>query len=69
MELMQLNTARRGTAYKRGKPSIDIAEVRRLSGEGELGPSAIARQPGIGRASVYRPLGKQANGGANADQG
>jgi DNA invertase Pin-like site-specific DNA recombinase len=38
-----------------------------------LGPAAIARRLGIGRASVYRVLGKDitagnADGGANADQ-
>ena len=42
--------------YKGRKPRIDAAEVRRLSeGEG-LGPAAIARRLGIGRASVYRVL-------------
>jgi hypothetical protein len=37
-----------------------------------FGPAAIARRLGIGRASVYRVLGKPvsgANGGGNADQG
>ncbi|WP_445502675.1 recombinase family protein [Microvirga sp. G4-2] len=41
--------------YKGRKPSIDPAEVRRLHAEG-LGASAIAKQLGIGRASVYRVL-------------
>jgi DNA invertase Pin-like site-specific DNA recombinase len=55
------------------KPSIDAAEVIRLRREEKLGPAAIARQLGIGRASVYRLLGKQtagvsANGGVDADQ-
>ena len=44
-----------------------------LRREEQLGPAAIARRLGIGRASVYRLLGKQtvgsANGGADADQG
>ncbi len=44
--------------YKGRKPSIDVAEVRRLRGVEKLGPAAIARQLGIGRASVYRVLGK-----------
>jgi DNA invertase Pin-like site-specific DNA recombinase len=60
-------------AYHGRKPSIDAAEVRRLHGAENLGPAAIARRLGIGRASVYRLLGKQAtavtaNGGGDADQ-
>jgi DNA invertase Pin-like site-specific DNA recombinase len=43
-----------------------------LRREEELGPAAIARRLGIGRASVYRLLGKQAtakaNGRVDADQ-
>jgi DNA invertase Pin-like site-specific DNA recombinase len=43
--------------YKGRRPRIDPAEVRRLrEGEG-LGPAAVARRLGIGRASVYRLLG------------
>jgi Helix-turn-helix domain of resolvase len=42
------------------KPSIDAAEVRRLREQEKLGPAAIARRLGIGRASVYRALGKSA---------
>lgn len=41
------------------KPTIDAAEVRRLHAEEELGPAAIAKRLGIGRASVYRVLGKR----------
>ena len=55
--------------YKGRKPSIDAGEVHRLHHDEKLGPAAIARRLGIGRASVYRVLGKQANGGADADQG
>jgi DNA invertase Pin-like site-specific DNA recombinase len=43
--------------YTGRKSSIDPAEVQRLKQEG-LGASAIARQLGIGRASVYRLLGE-----------
>jgi DNA invertase Pin-like site-specific DNA recombinase len=54
--------------YKGRKPSIDRAEVLRLRREERLGPAAIARRLGIGRASVYRLLGKLAtNGGVDAD--
>lgn len=41
------------------KPKIDPDIVRRLREEEKLGPAAIARRLGIGRASVYRALGKQ----------
>ena len=41
--------------YGGRKPSVDRAEVRRLRAEG-LGAAAIAKQLGIGRASVYRAL-------------
>ena len=44
--------------YQGRKPSIDAAEVLRLRHEAKLGPAAIARRLGIGRASVYRLLGK-----------
>ncbi|MDZ4137365.1 MAG: recombinase family protein [Erythrobacter sp.] len=40
----------------RGRPAtIDPARVKELHGSG-LGPAAIAREMGIGRASVYRAL-------------
>jgi DNA invertase Pin-like site-specific DNA recombinase len=35
---------------------VDVERVRELKAEG-LGASAIAKQMGIGRASVYRALG------------
>jgi hypothetical protein len=51
------------------KPSIDAAEMLRLRQDEKLGPRR--RRLGIGRASVYRLLGKQAaisaNGGVDAD--
>lgn len=43
--------------YRGRKPSIDTAEIRRLRDQDGLGPTAIARRLGIGRASVYRALG------------
>lgn len=43
--------------YRGRKPSIDTVEIRRLREQDGLGPTAIARQLGIGRASVYRALG------------
>ncbi|SFF72187.1 Site-specific DNA recombinase [Methylobacterium sp. yr596] len=47
--------AKAAGVYKGGKTRIAADEVRRLAGEG-IGPSVIARQLGIGRASVYRLL-------------
>ena len=41
--------------YTGRKPSIDVAAVRKMYADG-VGPSAIAKQLGIGRASVYRLL-------------
>ena len=44
--------------YKGRRPQIDPVTVRRLREQEKLGAAAIARQLGIGRASVYRLLGK-----------
>lgn len=44
--------------YRGRKPSIDPAEVYRLYTTEKMGATAIARQLGIGRASVYRTLEK-----------
>jgi hypothetical protein len=55
-----INAAKARGVYKGRKPSIDAVEVLRLHREEELGPAAIARRLSIGRASVYRLLGKQA---------
>jgi DNA invertase Pin-like site-specific DNA recombinase len=41
--------------YKGRKPSVDVARVRELNDSG-MGASAIAKEMGIGRASVYRAL-------------
>ena len=42
--------------YKGRKPSVDVERVKELRDSG-LGASAIAKEMGIGRASVYRALG------------
>ena len=41
--------------YKGRKPSVDVARVKELRDSG-MGASAIAKELGIGRASVYRAL-------------
>lgn len=46
--------------YKGRKPRIDRAAVQQLRDQEKLGPSGIAKRLGIGRASVYRLLGKVA---------
>jgi DNA invertase Pin-like site-specific DNA recombinase len=43
--------------YRGRKSSINMAEIRRLREQDGLGPTAIARLLGIGRASVYRAMG------------
>jgi hypothetical protein len=42
------------------KPNIDPAVVHELRHKEKLGPAAIAQRLSIGRASVYRVLGKKA---------
>ena len=56
-QLEGIRAAKARGVYKGRKPSIDPAEVRRLREAEGLGPAAIARRLGIGRASVYRLLG------------
>ena len=41
--------------YKGRKPSVDVAEVRRLHAEG-VRPSEIVRRMGVGRTSVWRAI-------------
>lgn len=48
--------------YKGRKPSIDVAEVRRLREDEGLGATEISKRLGIARTSVYRVL--QQIGGA-----
>jgi DNA invertase Pin-like site-specific DNA recombinase len=59
-QLEGIQAAKVRDVYKGRKPSIDMAEVRRLRHEEKLGPTAIARKLGIGRASVYRVLDTRA---------
>lgn len=44
--------------YKGRKPSVDAAKVKAMHAAGK-GPSAIAKELGIGRASVYRAIEAQ----------
>jgi DNA invertase Pin-like site-specific DNA recombinase len=70
-QLEGISAAKARGVYKGRKPSIDAAEILRLRHVEKLGPAAIARHLGIGRASVYRLLGNQTNGAqgdADADQ-
>jgi DNA invertase Pin-like site-specific DNA recombinase len=55
-----ISAAKARGVYKGRKPSIDAVEVLRLRRDERLGPAAIARRLGIGRASVYRLLGRHA---------
>lgn len=51
-----IDRAKAAGVYKGRKPSVDTDAVRALREQG-LGGSEIAKQLGIGRASVYRALG------------
>jgi DNA invertase Pin-like site-specific DNA recombinase len=57
-QLEGIAKAKAAGVYKGRKPTVDVARVRALQQDG-LGPSAIAKALGIGRASVYRALGEQ----------
>lgn len=62
-----IKAAKERGVYKGRKPSINVAEVRRLRTEEKLGPAAIARRLGIGRASVYRVLGTKKPSASSAN--
>jgi DNA invertase Pin-like site-specific DNA recombinase len=66
-QLDGISAAKVRGVYNGRKPSIDAAEVRRLHGEEELGPAAIARRLGIGRAMSIACSSRQ-TGGGDADQ-
>ena len=51
-----IEKAKEKGVYKGRKPSVDAEKVKELRDSG-LGASAIAKEMGIGRASVYRALG------------
>ena len=51
-----ISKAKEKGVYKGRKPSVDVAKVKELRDSG-MGGSAIAKEMGIGRASVYRALG------------
>ncbi len=55
-----IEAAKARGVYKGRKPKVDPTIVHQLMSEEKLGPAAIARRLGIGRASVYRALGKRA---------
>jgi DNA invertase Pin-like site-specific DNA recombinase len=57
-QLEGIAAAKARGVYKGSKPVIDAAEVLRLSHDERLGAAEIARRLGIGRASVYRVLGR-----------
>ena len=59
MEGIAAAKARGVYAGKGRKPTVDVAEVRRLKSEEKLGPMAIAKRLKIGRASVYRALAEK----------
>ncbi len=50
-----IERAKAAGVYRGRKPSVDVAAVRKLRDEG-FGGTEIAKQLGIGRASVYRAL-------------
>ncbi|MEP0202974.1 recombinase family protein [Bauldia litoralis] len=55
-QLEGIAKAKAAGVYKGRRPSIDVEAVRHLRDAG-IGPSEIAKQLKIGRASVYRVLG------------
>ena len=54
-QLEGISKAKEKGVYKGRKPSVDVEKVKELRDSG-MGGSAIAKEMGIGRASVYRAL-------------
>jgi DNA invertase Pin-like site-specific DNA recombinase len=54
-QLEGIAKAKAAGVYKERKATVDVSRIRTLKQQG-IGPSAIARTLGIGRASVYRAL-------------
>ena len=54
-QLEGIQKAKERGVYKGRKPSVDVVRVKELKESG-MGASAIAKEMGIGRASVYRAL-------------
>jgi DNA invertase Pin-like site-specific DNA recombinase len=54
-QLEGIAKAKANGVYKGRRVSVDAATVRQMKAQG-LGPTAIAKALGIGRASVYRVL-------------
>lgn len=48
-----IEKAQAASVYRGRKPSADVAAIRDLKAQG-VGPSAIAKQLKVGRATVYR---------------
>jgi DNA invertase Pin-like site-specific DNA recombinase len=59
-QLEGIAAAKARGVYTGRKPYIDPAAIQLLRDKEKLGPAALARRLGIGRASVYRLLGKNA---------
>ena len=57
-QLAGIAAAKARGVYTGRRPRINPAAVQRLREQERLGAAAIARRPSIGRASVYRLLGK-----------
>ena len=55
-QLEGIAKAKQRGVYKGRKPKIDRAEVMQLKDDKGMGATAIAKQLGIGRSSVYRLL-------------